>query len=422
MDEVYRLLRVDEALERVLAAVEPLEAVEMPLLQTLGLTLAEDIHADGDIPPYDNSAMDGYAVLAEDIRWTSGAQPVRLEVIHDLAAGYTTDVRVTPGTAVRIMTGAPIPAGADTVVPFELTRSEGRQVLIQEALPLGRNVRHAGEDVQRGACTLERGAVLGPAQLGMLAALGRGMVRCIRRPRVGILATGDEVVEIDAPLAPGKIRNANSYSNAAQVLRWGGEPVLLGIARDAASQVANSLRSGLAEGIDLLVTSGGISTGDFDVVKRVLAGEGAIDFWQVKMRPGKPLAFGRIGGVPLLGLPGNPVSAMVSFHLFGRPTVLKMMGRQDLTPPMVCATLLEDVRARAGYRTFLRVALEPLENGLGARLSGEQGSGILLSMVRADGLAVVPEEATTLRAGDVVQVMLLDEAIRPAVWEARREG
>ncbi|MHB0856173.1 MAG: molybdopterin molybdotransferase MoeA [Anaerolineae bacterium] len=408
MTEVYHMLSVDEALERVLAAMLPLDSVDTPLLESLGLTLAEDVHAEGDIPPHDNSAMDGYAVLAEDIREASADRPVRLEVIHDLAAGYTTDRIVTSGTAIRIMTGAPLPPGADTVVPFEQTLSEDRQVLILEALTPGRNVRRAGEDVRRGGLTLARGTVVGPAQVGMLAALGRATVRCIRRPRVGILATGDEVVEIDAPLAPGKIRNANSYSSAAQVLRWGGVPVLLGIARDAAAQVSRSLHEGLAKGLDLLVTSGGISVGDFDVVKRVLAAEGAIDFWQVKMRPGKPLAFGRVGGVPLLGLPGNPVSAMVSFHLFGRPSVLKLLGRTDLAPPIVPARLLEDVRTREGFRTFLRVTLEPTKDGLGARLTGEQGSGILLSMVCADGLAVVPEEAGPLRAGDAVQVMLLD--------------
>ena len=405
MSEAYRLLSVEQALEIVLGCVRPLSPEKVPILAALGRILAEDVYAETDIPPLANSAMDGYALQADDTAGASAASPARLRVIADLPAGYTSDHQVIPGTAIRIMTGAPIPPGADTVVPFEETSVEGEWVAISGPYAVGRNVRLAGEDVHRGKLILGKGAELRPQEVGMLAALGRSRVACIRRPRVGILATGDEVVEVDAPLAPGKIRNANSYSNAAQVLKYGGEPVVLGIARDSLSEITGRLRAGLAQGIDLLLTSGGISVGDFDVVKKVLAAEGEISFWQVRMRPGKPLAFGQIGGVPLLGLPGNPVSAMVSFELFARPAILKMLGIADLSQPTLRATMLEDVRGKPGFRYYLRVALEMREGSYYARLTGEQGSGILLSMVRAQGLAIIPEDKGSLRAGESVQVI-----------------
>ena len=426
MSEAYRLLSVEQALEVVLGRVQPLPAERVPILETLGRALAEDGYADTDVPPLSNSAMDGYALRAADtagasprlpppdpvggytgVSGASAASPARLRVIADLPAGYTSKHKVTPGTAIRIMTGAPIPPGADTVVPFEETSVEGEWVTISGAYSAGRNVRLAGEDVRRGELILGKGAELRPQEVGMLAALGRSQVACIRRPRVGILATGDEVVEVDAPLAPGKIRNANSYSNAAQVLKYGGLPVMLGIAHDNLSEITGRLRDGLAQGIDLLLTSGGISVGDFDVVKKVLAAEGEISFWQVRMRPGKPLAFGQIGGVPLLGLPGNPVSAMVSFELFARPAILKMLGKANLSQPTIQATMLEDVRGKPGFRCYLRVTLEAKEGGYYARLTGEQGSGILLSMIRAQGLAIIPEDKGSLKAGESVQVILI---------------
>jgi molybdopterin molybdotransferase len=352
--------------------------------------------------------MDGYALQAGDTLDADPQNPARLRVIHDLPAGYTTDLEVTTGTAIRIMTGAPIPPGADTVVPFEQVERDGDWVTVPHPYAMGKNVRPAGEDVRRGQLVLREGTVVRPQEVGMLAALGRREALAIRRPRVGILATGDELVAPGSPLKPGKIRNANSYSNAAQVLKYGGVPVLLGIARDDVGEVTQRVRAGLERGIDLLLISGGISAGDFDLVKEVLATEGEMSFWQVRMRPGKPLAFGRIGDVPLIGLPGNPVSAMVSFELFARPAILQMLGREDLTKPTVQATLAEDVKTRAGFRHFLRVVLEKEDGRYLARLTGGQGSGILLSMVRAHGLAVIPEAEAGLRAGSTVQVMLLD--------------
>ncbi len=408
MTELYPMLSVEEALERVLAAFEPLEPERVPVLETLGRVLAEDVYADMDIPPLTNSAMDGYAVRAADIAGASPEHPARLRVIYDLAAGYTTDVAVTPGTAIRIMTGAPIPPGADTVVRFEDTERDGEWVSIFKEVSLGKNVRQAGEDVRKGALILPRGTEIRPQEVGMLAALGHKDALVHRRPRVAILATGDEVIEIDAPWQPGKIRNANSYSNAAQVVRYGGVPILLGIARDDVKELTERIRAGLEQGADLFLTSGGVSVGDFDVVKEVLAAEGEMAFWRVRMKPGKPLAFGHIRGVPLLGLPGNPVSAMVSFELFARPAILKMLGKTRLEKPTVEATLLDEITRKDDRRHFLRVMLEERNGEYFARLTGDQGSGILLSMVKAQGLAIIPEDVDHLPAGARVQVMMLD--------------
>jgi len=402
------MLSVEEAQERVLSYFQPLEVERVPILEALGHVLAEDVYADVNIPPHTNTAMDGYAVLAADTTGASHQAPRRLRIIADLAAGYVTETKVTPGTAIRIMTGAPIPPGADVVVPFEDTERQGEWVNILIEVPIGKNVRLAGEDVRQGALVLHQGSRIRPQEVGMLATLGRKEVLVIRRPRVAILATGDEVVEIDAPLAPGKIRNANSYSNAAQVIECGGIPVMLGIARDQIQELTEKIRVGLAKRVDLFLTSGGVSVGDFDVVKEVLAAEGAITFWRVQMKPGKPLAFGRIGGVPLLGLPGNPVSAMIAFELFARPAVLKMLGLTDWKRPTVEAVLMNEVKRKDDRRHFLRVRVEVQEGEYRAYLTGEQGSGILSSMVEAHGLAIIPEEWSKVPAGSRVLVMMLD--------------
>ena len=408
MTELYPMLSVEDALGRVLAAFEPLPPERVPVLETLGQVLAEDIYADMDIPPLTNTAMDGYAVQAADTAGASPEQPVRLRIVYDLAAGYTTDVAVTPGTAIRIMTGAPLPPGADAVVRFEDTERDGEWVHIFKGVPVGKNVRQAGEDVQKGALILPRGTEIRPQEVGMLAALGHKEAWGHRRPRVAILSTGDEVIEVDAPWRPGKIRDANSYSNAAQVVRYGGVPLLLGIARDDVAELTAKIRAGLEQGADLFLTSGGVSVGDFDVVKTVLAAEGEMGFWRVRMKPGKPLAFGHIQSIPLLGLPGNPVSAMVSFELFARPAILKMLGKTRLAKPTVEATLLDEIRRKDNRRHYLRVMLEKRDGGYFARLTGDQGSGILLSMVKAQGLAIIPEDADHLPAGARVQVMMLD--------------
>jgi molybdopterin molybdotransferase len=410
------MLTVEQALERVLSAFRPLEPERVDILDALGRVLAEVVRAGEDIPPLANSSMDGYAVLAADTAGASVDHPTRLRVVGEIAAGYVPQTEVMPGTAVRIMTGAPLPPGADAaatasavaVVKVEDTTSDQDWVDITVEVPPGNYVRPAGEDVRRGERVLPKSTRLRPQEIGMLATLGHGQVLVHRRPRVAILATGDEVVEIDRPLTPGKIRNANSYSNAAQVLAHGGVPLLLGIARDSVDDLTAKIRAGLEQGIDLFLTSGGVSVGDFDLVKDVLAAEGDLAFWRVRMKPGKPLAFGHIGGVPILGLPGNPVSVMVSFETFVRPAIWKMLGRADLARPTLNATLMNEIAHKDGRRHYVRVCVEERDGKYRAHLTGGQGSGILSSMVKANALAVIPEEWDHAPAGAQVEVMLLD--------------
>jgi molybdopterin molybdotransferase len=402
------MLTVEQALDRILATIAPLEPVRVPILEALGLVLAEDVCAGEDIPPYANSSMDGYAVRAAD---TAGAGPehgVRLHVCGEVAAGYVAEEEVRTGTTMRIMTGAPLPEGADAVVKVEDTRAAGEAVEILAAVQPGNYVRPAGEDVRQGERVLSCGTTLRPQEIGMLATLGHSSVRVHRRPRVAILATGDEVTEIDAPLLPGRIRNANSYSNAAQVARMGAVPILLGIARDSVEDLTARIRDGLDQGVDLFLSSGGVSVGHFDLVRDVLAAQGQIDFWRVRMKPGKPVAFGSLGGVPFLGLPGNPVSVMVAFEVFCRPALARMMGQTNLARPTVEAILLDEVPAKDDRRHYVRVHLERRGSEYQAQLTGEQGSGILSSMVRANGLAILPEEWDRAPAGARVQAILLD--------------
>jgi len=408
MSESYPMLSVEEALARVLAAFEPLPPERRPILEAQGQVLAEDVLAEMDIPPLPNSAMDGYAVRCDDTGGALPDHPRRLRVVADLAAGYVLDEPIQPGTAVRIMTGAPVPPGAEAVIPFEEVERDGDDILVFRRYPHNKNIRAAGEDVRAGQKVLARGTVLRPQEIGMLAALGRPEALVHRRPRVALLSTGDEVIAVDAPWQPGKIRDANSYSNAAQVLRYGGVPLRLGIARDDVADLTAKIRAGLEQGADLFLTSGGVSVGDFDVVKQVLAAEGEMAFWRVRMKPGKPLAFGHIRGVPLLGLPGNPVSAMVAFEIFARPAILKMLGKTQLEKPTVEAVLLDEIKRKDDRRHYLRVSLEERGGVYQARLTGDQGSGILLSMVRAQGLAIIPEDVDHLPAGARVRVLMLD--------------
>ena len=408
---IYPMLSVEEARARILARIRPLPAETVRITDGLGRVTAEDVTAGYDIPPHANTAMDGYAVRAVDTIGASPDNPVRLRVIADLAAGYVADKEVVPGTAIRIMTGAPIPTGADAVVRFEQTKQDGDYVEIMTAVPVGKDVRPAGEDVRAGETVIPRGTILRPPEIGMLAALGCREVVVTRRPRVGILATGDELVGIDEPLAPGKIRNANTYSNAAQVQRYGGIPVMLGIARDREREIAEKLRKGLEQGVDLLLVSGGVSVGDFDVVKKVLAAEGRIEFWRVRMKPGKPLAFGYLNfngrEVPVIGTPGNPVSTMVSFEMFARPAILSLLGARNLDPIVIWARLADEIPQKDSRRHYVRVRLEDRDGEYVAHLTGDQGSGILSSMVKADGLAVIPEDWDRADQGARVRVILL---------------
>jgi molybdopterin molybdotransferase len=408
-EERRPVLSVEEALERILATVHVLEPERVELLEAAGRVLAESVTADRDIPPLTNSAMDGYAVRGADVEQAGERSPARLRVVDEIAAGYVSGVEVVPGTAVRIMTGAPVPAGADTVVRFEDTRQNGEWVEVLEATAAGKNVRPAGEDVRAGQVVLAPGKVLRPQEIGMLAAVGHTEVAVVRRPRVAILATGDEVVPPDQSPGPGQIRDANSHTVAAQVQAYGGVPLLLGVARDQEELVQRGMREALAQKADLIITSGGVSVGDFDLVKQVLAAEGEMHFWSLNMKPGRPLAFGVVNGVlPLLGLPGNPVAAMISTELFARPALRKMQGFAGWSRPTVVARLNQPIRRKDGRRHYLRVRLHETETGTEATLTGDQGSGILTSLVQADGLAVIPEDADHLHAGSEVQVIMLD--------------
>jgi molybdopterin molybdotransferase len=416
------LISIEEALERLLAKVPVLPEEEKHPLEALGHVLAEDVAAGFDIPPLDNTSMDGYAVRAADTVGAAGDSPRELRVIGEVAAGYVFEGTVEPGTAVRIMTGAPMPAGADAVVPFEETDEpfdrppEGTGALagsvkvLKEARPAA-NVRQAGEDVRTGDDVLRRGTVLRASEIGVLASLGRTSVRVIRRPEVAVLSTGDELLEPGEPRSGPRIYDANAYGVAALVKRFGGVPRLLGIAADTVEALTARIREGLSA--DMLITSAGVSRGDYDVVKDVLEREGEIAFWTVAMKPGKPLAFGTFESgersVPHIGLPGNPVSSMVAFELFGRPAIMKMMGKGAPVRPVIRAVAESRVQNRGDPRVFLaRCVVTRRDGKYYAALTGAQGSGMLTSMSRANGVAIVPVAVDAVEAGEEVDVLMLD--------------
>jgi molybdopterin molybdotransferase len=413
------MISVEEARTYILKHFQPLGPERVHVLDALDRVLTEDVVSDLNVPPFNNSAMDGYALRAADISNATREKPTTLRVVGDIAAGYVAQKKLERGEAMRIMTGAPMPEGADTVVRFEET-SEGIQphgkpkkntVEIWKAGVRGDNVRNAGEDVQKGAVVLSRGSVLTAAGIGVLAMVGKKEVMVHRRPRVAVLATGDELVDVDQPVTPGKIRNSNEYSNTAAVIKAGGIPVRLGIARDNINDLTAKIRAGLEADVDLFLTSAGVSVGDYDMVKDVLGAEGEMHFWQVKMKPGKPLAFGILRGkkpVPILGLPGNPVSSIVSFEVFARPAILTMLGKTKFTRPTVWATLQDDAKNSADRRNFIRVWVEKRDGQLVARTTGEQGSGILTSIARANGLLTMPEDLPLIRAGTEVEIQMLD--------------
>ncbi len=415
------LISVEDALERILASIQPVGVETVPLTASHGRVLAAAITAAVNVPPFANSAMDGYAVQAADSHSASAAAPVRLRVVDNIPAGETPSHTVRAGTAARIMTGAPMPAGADAVIRFEETSEYipaeelGQdEVLLYAPVKAGDNVRLAGEDIRQGQVILQAGHRLRPQDVGVLAAVGQAQVPVYRRPRVAILATGDELVSIDQPVTPGKIRNSNEYVQAALVEKYGGQPLMLGIARDTVDDLTRKIRQGLAAGVDLFLTSAGVSIGDFDMVKTVLADEGEMQFWQVAIKPGKPLAFGLLHhnkAIPLIGLPGNPVASMVAFEVFARPAILKQAGAENWAKTSVKAMLDEDI-TNSGRRHYMRAYAYPAADGyrVTTRDSGVtvQGSGILTSMVWANGLVVVPENITHLPAGATVDVWILD--------------
>ena len=394
----------------------------VPLPEARGLVCVEDVVARTDVPPFTNSAMDGYAVRFADTMGASTARPVLLRVVGAVAAGEPPSCAVEPGGAVRIMTGAVLPEGADAVVRFEETADlsgeqepSGRVALLRAAKHHD-NVRLMGEDIAIGAVAIPAGSVLQAAHLGLLASLGYVKVVVHRRPRVGILSTGNEVVAAVNQLAAGQIRDSNSVTLAALVEDAGGVPVHLGVVRDEIAPLRRSLQSAVEEHrVDLLITSGGVSVGDYDMVKDALQAQGDVALWQVRIKPGKPMAFGMLNHVPLLGLPGNPVAAAVSFLQFGRPAIRRMLGYAEIVLPRVIATLVADIDNRGSRRHYVRFRLEvDVTGGYRAVPVGEQGAGILSSLALADGLLVVPEEFVLARAGMRLPVELLHDRLPSA--------
>ncbi|HVB78850.1 MAG TPA: gephyrin-like molybdotransferase Glp [Candidatus Binataceae bacterium] len=401
------MISADEALQLVLENVMPLGIERAPILGALGRVLAEEIRSPRDIPGFDNSAMDGYAVRAADVAHASASSPVRLGVLGTVAAGAMPAARVEAGTAMRTMTGAPVAAGADAIVPVEQTRAgSGDTVEILSAAQARAFIRPRGEDLREGELAMEGGKRLGAANLGMLASLNRAMVDVYRCPRVAIVATGDELVDVDQAPAGAQVVNSSAYALAGAVREAGGEPVILKVARDRPEEIRARLTEAFA--FDAVLSTGGVSVGQFDHVKGALDELGVRQlFHGVAQRPGRPLKFGLAGGRPIFGLPGNPVSTMVCFYLYGRPALLKMGGRSDLGLPRVAVRCAVDIGTAKNLTEFVRVRLRREGGELYATPTGNQGSGILSSLARADALLIGPSDATVLKAGAQATVLVL---------------
>jgi molybdopterin molybdotransferase len=404
------MISVEEALNKILDAIAPLGLEKVGILDALGRVLGEDVLAGRAIPPNDNSAMDGYAIRTEDSRGASPENPVRLDVIEEIPAGSVPTKAIGQNEAARIMTGAPVPEGADAVVRMEDTRKDGERVLVFAVAPKGWNIRCAGEDVRQGDKVIPRGEIIRPAAVGMLASLGRSFVFVHQRPVVAIVATGDELVEIDEAPSGGKIVNSNSYAIAALARECGAVTLQIGIARDSREDLLAKFRAALRA--DLIVSSGGVSVGDYDLVKEIMKEAGnRMHFWQVAMKPGRPIAFGALGDVPVFGLPGNPSSSMICFEQFVRPAILKMLGHTDLFRRTVRARIEKGIEKRKGITHFIRALIRRDGDGYAVVTTGDEGSGVLKSMVRVNGLIILPEESTVVGPGELVTVQLLDDSL-----------
>jgi molybdopterin molybdotransferase len=395
---------LSEAQRDVLAAVDLLPTERVSLAEAAGLALAEEVVAPHDLPPFANSAMDGYAVIASDV----ADPPVELRVLEDVAAGSVPTATVVTGTAIKIMTGAPMPAGADSVVPVEDTRPGEGKAEILAAVSAGTSVRPAGDDVAAGTVVLRVGERLTPARLGVCASLGYARPLVRRRPVVAILSTGDEIVPPETEqLAPGKIRDANRFTLRGALGELGATVADFGIVGDDAAELRSRLAAAAAKA-DVVVTSGGVSMGEYDLVKHLLAELGSVDFWKVAMKPAKPFAFGRLDTTPFFGLPGNPVSVAVAFEQFLRPALLHMMGASALFRPRLWGVIEEDATTDPAKEVFLRVSVTPGRDGLlRASLSGGQGSNILSALAAAHAFAVIPVGIAEVTAGSLVQLEMM---------------
>ncbi len=403
------MIRVEEALNHILNSISPLDLEKTDILNALGRVIGEDIYAGRNIPPKDNSAMDGYALKSEDTKGASADAPVMVETIEDIPAGYLSQKTVGSGQAARIMTGAYVPEGADTVVKVEDTERDGNRVRIFVESPKGENIRYSGEDVKEGDLVLSKGKIVGPAEVGMLASLGRSFIKVYQKPLVAIIATGDEIADIDEDTSGEKIISSNSYSLHAQVRECGALPLQTGIAKDREESLMAAFRAALRA--DVIISSGGVSVGDYDFVKDVMEQMGTnIEFWQVAQRPGKPLAFGTMEGKLVFGLPGNPVSSMITFEEYVRPALLKMMGHEEIFRRTIKAILTEDIKKKGGLKHFIRALVKKEGERFTVSTTGEQGSGILTSMVLANGIIVLPEDMTLVKKGEEVAVQLIDDS------------
>ncbi len=399
---------VQDAIQHLINSLPVLDTETLPIQDTFGRILGVDVAAQHDLPPFANSSMDGYAVIHTDL----ASLPTTLQVIEDIPAGHLPRETIRYGQASRIMTGAPLPNGADTVVPIELTADQQNTptlpptITILEAVNYGSNIRQAGEDVQAGEAVLHTGRRLRAADIGILAGLGYSHIAVRNRPKVAILSTGDELLMPDQPLLPGKIRDMNGYTLSALVTACGGIPLSLGIARDTVDAVRQKFQEALAANVNLIISSAGVSVGAFDVVKTVLEELGKLEFWKVNMRPGKPLTVGHLDTVPYVGLPGNPVSAIITFMVFVRPMLATMLG-QDPTIETITAITSEPIESD-GRMTFARVRLERKNGQLIAYSTGTQSSGAISSLVKADALLIIPAGITHIDAGQPVEVWPLD--------------
>jgi len=417
MAGLEQMLSVAEARAQILERFSPLGSETVALEAAAGRVLASDVVAVTDLPPFGNSSMDGYAVRLAEVAGASLAQPARLPVSADIAAGGGQPAPLAVGTAARIMTGAPIPAGADAVVPVEDTDDRRERagepppaaVSVRVAPSLGANVRPAGQDMRAGQTVLEAGAVLSPAAVGVLAAQGVAQVPVYLQPLVVIFSTGDELRRVNESLGPGQIHDTNSYTLAAAAENYGARVLRLEVAGDRLEAVRARFATARQAGANLIISSAGVSVGAYDVVKAAVEADGALGFWRVRMRPGKPLAFGQVGGVPFFGLPGNPVSALVGFEVFARPAILKLAGRTRLDKLEIDAELLEPMQSD-GRQSYQRVIVERRDGHYVARASGHQGSAVMSAMAHANGLLILPEGVTQARPGEHYAVWLLEGA------------
>ena len=403
---------VDQHLEQVLRGLTPLAPLELQLLDAHGCILAEDVASTVDLPPFDNSSMDGYAVRLADVASASEGTPAVLPVVGDIAAGSTSAYRVQPGLTARIMTGAPVPAGAEAVVPVEWTDGGVSGVTITRAPHEGENIRRQGEDVRVGEVVLRKGTRLGPTQIGLLAAVGRDRVICRPKPRVVVISTGSELVEPGVHAGPGQIHESNSYVLTTAIREAGGLAYRVGIVSDDSRLLVDAIEDQLIRA-DLIVTSGCVSVGAYDVVKEVLSRVGDVDFETVAMQPGKPQGFGTVGPdrTPIFTLPGNPVSAYVSFEVFVRPAIRRLLGVEPLTRTTVGAVCAERLTSPAGRRQFTRAWLDVVDGRYVVKPVGGAGSHLLADLAQANALIVVPEDVTEVAEGQGVTVMVLERRL-----------